>query len=132
MISIVVPTVVGRERHLKACLAAYDRYTSDFEVHVITGRPTCGRAWVDGAKVATGDYIHFSADDLEPFASWWQSAIQVTDIGLLPAPRILNSNGDLETCGGSDGFTERMTGHKTDFTRIPFLSRAQWEEIRPL
>ena len=131
MISIVVPTVVGREQHLKACLAAYDRYTTDFEVHVITGRPTCGEAWLAGAEKATGDYIHFSADDLEPFSGWWQAGKHFVDSGFLPAPRILKSDGTLETCGGSDGFSELPTGHLTDFTRIPFMGRDQWKRIRP-
>ena len=132
MISVIVPTVPGREKHLEACLAAYDRYTTDFEVHVIVGRPTCGEAWLAGADKAVGDYIHFSADDLEPFDGWWRAAVHVADTGFLPAPRILKADGTLETCGGSDGFGELPTGRQTDFTRIPFMARHQWNLIRPL
>lgn len=132
MISVIVPTVPGREQHLEACLAAYDRHTAGHEVHVIPGRSTCGQAWLDGADLATGDILHFSADDLEPHHGWWQAAQHVTDTGFLPAPRILKADGTLETCGGSDGFAELPTGHRTDFTRIPFLTRSQWEQIRPL
>ena len=131
MVSIVVPTVSGRERHLEACLSAYDRYTTDFEVHVIMGRPTCGEAWLAGADQAAGDYLHFSADDLEPLAGWWQAAVWTADNGHLPAPRILKADGTLETCGGTDGFQELPNGHLTDFPRIPFMTRLQWELIRP-
>lgn len=132
MISIVVPTVKGREHHLKKCLKAYEETTDDYEIHVLLDRPACGQAWVEGAEVATGDYLHFSADDLEPFPGWWQAAMYTADAGVLPAPRILNTDGTLQTCGGQDGFEERPTGYSTDFSRIPFMTRAQWEQIAPI
>ena len=132
MISVIVPTVAGREQHLAECLAAYAAHTTDYELHVIADRPTCGAAWVEGATKASGDYIHFSADDLQPLDGWWQAGVQVVDLGLQPAPRILNGDGTLQTCGGSDGFTEIPTGHRTDFSRIPFMSREQWDKLSPL
>lgn len=131
MISVIVPTVKGRERFLGECLASYAAHTTDYELHVIADRATCGIAWLDGADKAEGDYIHFSADDLQPLAGWWQPAVQLCDMGILPAPRILNGDGTLQTCGGQDGFEEKPTGHLTDFTRIPFMSREQWTRIRP-
>ena len=132
MITIVVPTIKGRERFLGECLASYAAHTKDYEIHVIADRPTCGRAWLDGADKAEGDYIHFSADDLQPLQGWYLEAIRTADAGYLPAPRILNGDGTLQTCGGQDGFRELPTGWRTDFSRIPFLSREQWEQARPL
>lgn len=130
MISIIIPTVKGRERFLDECLASYAAHSHDYELHVIVDRPACGIAWVEGAEKAVGDYIHFSADDLQPLQGWQEAAIQTADMGVLPAPRILNGDGSLQTCGGNDGFIERPTGHITDFTRIPFMRRDQWEQIR--
>lgn len=132
MITVVIPTVTGREVLLENCVAAYKRTTAvplDIRVVVNDGFP-CGKAWAD--TLDTEQYVHFTADDLEPHPGWWQAAKQVADLGMLPAPRIVSHDGALETCGGQDGFRENPTGHPTDFTRIPFLTRHQWVEIRPL
>lgn len=127
-ISVIVPTIKSREGCLADCLAAYKATTDDYEVIVVKDRPVCGSAWVEGAERATGDYIHFSADDLTPHAGWAAAAIEVCSRGFLPAARVLNTDGTLQSCGGSDGWeTEHPTGYATDFSRIPFLSRAQWE-----
>lgn len=131
MISIVVPTVTGREHWLAECKASYAAHTTDYELIVVEDRPTCGQAWLEGADQCAGDFIHFSADDLQPHAGWWKAAVACTDLNLLPAPRIVNTDGSLQTCGGSDGFAELPTGTRTDFTRIPFMSRTQWDLIRP-
>ena len=134
MISVIVPTVQGRERFLAECLASYAAHTTDYEIHVIADRETCGQAWLDGADKAEGDYIHFSADDLQPLQGWWQAAIRVCDLGLLPAPRILNGDGTLQTCGGNDQWNnphENPNGTLVDYSRIPFLTRQQWDDTRP-
>lgn len=132
MISVIIPTVEGREDQLRDCLASYAAHTTDYEMIVIVndGHP-CGHGWVEGAQVAVGEYIHFSADDLQPHAGWAEAAKATASLGVLPAPRILTAAGELETCGGEDGFEERPTGYRTDFTRIPFLTREQWATISP-
>lgn len=133
MISVVVPTISGREAYLAACLAAYEETTVDVELIVVRDRPVCGEAWVGGAAKSRGDYIHFSADDLTPHPGYAAAAMEVCNRGFLPAPRILNDDGTLQSCGGSDGWeTEHATGEQTDFSRIPFLSRNQWERISEL
>lgn len=71
MISVVIPTVAGREHSLERCLAAY-RATADVELIVLADRQTCGVAWQEGIEQATGDYLHLSADDLEPHPGWDQ------------------------------------------------------------
>lgn len=135
MISVIVPTVTGREHWLAECKASYAAHTKDYELIVIENRPTCGEAWVEGASKAQGEFIHFSADDLQPHAGWQQAAEQVVGLGLLPAPRIVNTDQTLQSCGGSDQWNnphENPTGLRVDFPRIPFMSRGQWEAIRPL
>jgi hypothetical protein len=130
LISVVVPTIQGRSRYLDVCLAAYEETSPGCEVLVVRDKPVCGLAWVEGAAQATGDYIHFSADDLVPHAGWDVAAREVVRRGFLPAPRILNDDETLQSCGGSDGWeTEHPTGYQTDFARIPFLARELWDRI---
>lgn len=129
MISIIVPTVTGREEFLAKCEAAYAAHTDDYELIVVTDEPTCGLGWNKGAAQATGDYLHLTCDDLEPHPGWWQAARAVCDDGFLPAPRILNTDGSLQSCG--DWEREQQTGTATEFTRLPFLSRDQWERFGP-
>ena len=131
MISVVVPTITGRELYLAACVAAYEKTTDDYELIVVPGKPVCGAAWVEGVDRAGGEFIHFSADDLVPHSGWATAAVEVCARGFLPAPRILNDDGTLQSCGGSDAWeVEKETGEQTDFSRIPFLSREQWQTIQ--
>jgi hypothetical protein len=127
LISVVIPTVAGREASLERCLAAYG---DDVGTIVLRDRPTCGIAWQEGAELARGDFLHFSADDLEPHPGWAEAAIEAVECGYLPAPRILNADGTLQSCGlwGE----EQGEGELTPFTRIPFLSREQWELVDPM
>lgn len=131
MISVVIPTIAGREHWLKRCLKAYkDTSPADTEFIVIHDKPACGIAWNEGIEQAQGDYIHLSADDLEPHSGWWQHAVQICDEGNLPAPRLLNSDGTLQACG--DNEVEKEDGVVVGFTRVPFLSREQAETIYPV
>jgi hypothetical protein len=133
VISVIVPTIDGRESYLKDCLASYAAHTSDYEVIVVPNKPNCGLAWTEGADLAVGSELHFSADDLQPHAGWSQAAMEVVERGFLPAPRILNTDGSLQSCGGEEAWErEQPTGARAGFSRIPFLSRQQWERIRLL
>jgi glycosyltransferase involved in cell wall biosynthesis len=125
VISVIIPTIQGREFHLKRCLAAYALSSEPFEVLIVQDKPTCGEAWQAGAEKATGDYLHFSADDLEPHDGWWEPAIACAESGKLPCPRILSPDGSLESCG--QWGQEMDEGVETNIARIPFLSREMWE-----
>ena len=127
MITAIVPTVEGREHYLEKCIASFGQ---DVEVIVKHGFPTCGKAWLEGLNEATGDYLLGAADDFEMHPGWQVDATRFADMGYLPAPRILNTDGSLQSCGEWE--TEAMTGSPTEFARTPFLSRAQWEIISPL
>jgi hypothetical protein len=128
LISIVIPTIKRREHFLRECLSSYAATTTDYEVIIIEGKPACGPAWVEGADRVVGDYIHFSADDLRAHVGWSEAACEVVDRGFIPAPRILNSDGSIQSCG--DWGVESPTGERTEYTRIPFLSKHQWSQIR--
>jgi Glycosyl transferase family 2 len=130
MISVVVPTIVGREDHYARCVAAYERTLGD-QLQLITMRdfPTCGEAWNAGAEQATGEYLHFSADDLEPHDGWLEPAIQAVRRGYLPAPRIVNPDGQLDYCGHHG--VELPDKAIVAMSVIPFMTRQQWDRIGP-
>ena len=129
-VSIICPTVTGREESLARTHAAYCRYTSDFEFIVIKDLPTCGHAWNAGYKEATGDYIHLTADDIEPFSPWAEIGVASVEAGFLPCARVLNSDGSLQSCGNNPD--EVPDGTPSDLARIPFMSREQAEAIFPI
>ena len=126
MISVICPTIDGREEHFQRCEKAYaDNTSTAYEFIVIRNEPTCGIAWQKGSEQAKGDYIHFTADDLEPWTNWDKEAREMADDDWLPAPIIWNAHGQhIEAIGPTlyDGF----------FTRIPFCTRSQWEAIGPM
>ena len=125
MITIVCPTVRGREPSYEFCMAAYEATTvDDFQFITIFGEDACGKAWEKGARQMVGDYLHFTADDLEPLDGWDIEARLSADDGLLPAPIIYTrDSGQVEELGVTpDGF----------FSRIPFCTREQWQKIGPM
>ena len=131
MISIVCPTITGREHWLERCQIAYCETTdTECEFIVIKDATACGIAWNQGCEEARGDYIHFTADDIEPTPGWWEVGIEWIKKGVLPAPRILNTDGTLQSCG--DNNQEWPTGAETVVARIPFCSREQMERIFPI
>ena len=132
MISIIIPTITGREHHLARCLHAYSETLDKcpHEIIVIRDRPTCGIAWNEGIDRAKGDYIHLSADDLEPHEDWWLAAFVTCSHGHLPEARILNSDGSLHSCGFDA--TERDDGEIAAFGRIPFFPRDLLPVVFPI
>lgn len=125
MIQVICPTIAGREDSVRRCMAAYEQRTVD-EVNfiVVYGEETCGKAWQRGVELAGAGYRHFTADDLEPLGGWDIDARQAADDGLLPAPVIYTrDSGQVEQLGVTpDGF----------FSRIPFCTEKQWEQIGPM
>ena len=125
MISVICPTVQGREQSYERCKRTYHERTID-EIQFITvhDMPSAGTAWNLGVEEATGDYIHFTADDLEPLEGWDGEARRAADDGILPAPVIYTrDSGQIEPLGTlPDGL----------FTRIPFCTSQQWQKISPM
>lgn len=132
LISVVIPTIGGREDHYQRCAAAYrERTSAPLEIITETGHPACGLAWQAGASRAQGDYIHLTCDDLEPLPGWDTAAVQTADAGFLPAPRVADARtGQLQSRPAWG--QEFADGTDTGVTVIPFLTREQWTAVQPL
>lgn len=130
-VSVVLPTITGREHWLEKAKQSYEEALKGFSFEFIIPRdcPTVGIAWNAAAQIARGDYLNLSADDIEAHRGFAPAAMEKVDAGFLPAPRILNTDGSLQSCG--DWETEQEDGETTEFTRLPFLSRKQWDLIGP-
>lgn len=130
MITVVIPTVPGREDTLKHVLEA----TKGQDVIVLTDRDTCGAAWVHGAVKAEGDYIAFLADDLEPHPGFWDAMTEAVDAGQHPAATVLNEDGSKQSCGGAGGDVCRgdcEDWQPVEWSPTPFISREWWPLLAP-
>ena len=134
-VAIVVPTIPGREEDLERCLDAYRETAPQAKVYVEFGHPSCGTAWIAGAKKAAGDgfdFLHLTADDLEPHAGWLDVAVDTVNRGYIPTPLVYHPNGELESAGLSGFGCYR--GEYDDWmivegTTVPFLTAVQWDRI---
>ena len=132
-LSIVVPTITGREESLAETVEAYEQHTKgcSHEIIIIKDEPTWPEACNAGYYQSKGDNILFGADDLDPLKGWWKRAlIHLRDNDELPAPRVYDNMGPF----GGRQFANEIDGKDGDlthFTRIPFMRRDQWERIGP-
>ena len=130
MISIVLPTITGREESLERAYEGYKRTLigEPYEIIIITDAPNWPAACNNGYAKSKGEVVHFTADDLEPLPGWHLEALLHLSVhDELPAPRVMNYRADGEFANESDG----PDGARTDFTRIPIMTRDQWERIGP-
>jgi len=130
-ITVVIPTVSGREADLVRCLDAYHaRSTCDVNAVTFKDLGNCAEGWNAGAAFAKGDYLHFSADDLEPHEGWDVAAIEAVEAGVLPAPRIVNPAGKLDYCGVHN--VEMEDWARVQMSVIPFMPVDLWKRIGPV
>lgn len=133
VITVVIPTVPGREDHLERCTRAYaENATGNYDLDLIVehGHATCGLAWQAGAGNARGAFIHLTDDDIEPLPGWHAPALEAVRRGYLPAPQVCDPDGNPQSWPqpgrlGDDWAPVHMTS-------LPFCSREQWEKITPL
>jgi hypothetical protein len=134
-LAIVVPTIPGREEDLARCLEGYRLTAPDAKVYVEFGHPSCGAAWIAGAEKATEDgfdYLHFTADDLEPHDGWLDVAVDTVNRGFIPAPLVYHPSGELESAGlmnfGVYGgpYADWMY---VEGTTVPFITATMWHKI---
>lgn len=114
VLSIVLPTIKGREKDFSRTLAAYAERTPGVEIEWLLefDHPTVASAWNAGAAKATGEILHLGNDDLEPEeARWFQCASVALDAGFTPVGWI------REDVAGRFG---------RDFPRIPICKREWW------
>lgn len=129
-LSIVIPTVTGREHHLDRCLTSYAATVGAVEFIVIKDEASCSVAWNKGIEKATQEFIHLTADDLEVHPGSIEAGLRVVRDGMLPEARILNPDGSLFSCG-ADG-TERPSGEGAYFSRIPIFHRSLLDHVYPI
>jgi hypothetical protein len=124
MITVVIPTITGREAWLTQCLSAYrDTSPSDTQYIIELNQPTCGHGWVAGAKLAKGDYVQFSADDLEPVQDWWQEPLEMLEQRVVPACNVLTPQFTPATCDSPLG----NLGHWPN-VQVPLLTKKMLQE----
>jgi hypothetical protein len=132
-VAIVVPTIPGREADVSRCVKAYRRTAPDATIYIERDHPSCGAAWIAGAhKAAPFDYLHLTADDLEPHAGWLETARETVDKGYIPAPLVYHPTGDLESAGLAGFGCYR--GEYDDWmliegTTVPFVTAEMWDAI---
>lgn len=134
-VAVVIPTIEGREADLERCVSAYERTAPDARLYVEHDHSSCGAAWITGAERAAEDgfdYLHLTADDLEPHPGWLEAAVETVDQGFIPAPLVYHPSGPLESAG-LVGFG-CYTGSHQDWaliegTTVPFLTREMWDAI---
>lgn len=129
LLSIILPTIEGREESLERCWFAYSATApEEIEIIVVWDKANWPTACNEGFRRAEGDYLHFTADDLEPLAGWWQEALAWLDsYDELPAPKVMNYSADGVWDNAVDG-PDKGVPH---FTRIPIMTCSQYERIGP-
>jgi len=127
-ITVVIPTITGREHWLTKCSNSYHMTTGSIYIQkiILKDRPSCAVAWNEGIAEAKAPFIHLSADDLVAHPGWWQAAETATDY--VPAPMILNTDGSLQSCGDAD---EVPDGTECEVARIPWASTELMRAIGP-
>lgn len=135
-IAVVIPTITGREHWLKRCKVAY-RGNSKHHVILlpIRDRPTCGVAWNEGwsrlARLwpAGPDFLHLSADDLEPQPGWDEAAVEACEKRLLPCPLQIHADGTPWQWGRSTVPVPDWT--PTTATTLPFMPWSLAGQVLP-
>jgi hypothetical protein len=136
MISVIMPTVPGREEIYARCRDAYlEHGCGPHRLEFITehDHPAVGYGWQAGAEKATGDFLHFTNDDCEPHPGWWEPAVEAVQRGFIPAPQVYGPEGDPQAPPQWGVVSPDWTPlPPQNAAVIPFLSRAQWEKVQPL
>lgn len=117
-ISIVIPTIKGRESWLEKCLEGYKQTAPLAEVIIIRDAPSCGVAWEEGYAQTTRPYIHFTADDIVPCRDWYREALKWLDLDTIPAANVRNQRGGPNHCDSPLG----EMGHVPNIL-VPLLKR---------
>ena len=92
LLSVIIPTITGREDWLERCLTAYKETSpANTEFIVVKDEPTCGHAWIEGYRRSSGTYVHFTADDIQPLPLWWREPMAVLAAGRIPAANVLDT-----------------------------------------
>ena len=130
-LSVIMPTISGREESCAWMVAAYRERTPGVELEIVNPKdyPSWPAGCNAGQLLATGDVLHFAADDLEPLPGWSEPMLRCVAAGEIPAPQLWDfARGDGPPVNqAADG----MPGNCTAFSRVPSLTRAMAEAVGP-
>ena len=127
-ISVVMPTITGREEMWSWITPLYAERAPGFDVELCC--PKDYPNWPTGINAATptGDYLVYTADDLEPLEGWADAMVATLDRGEIPAPQVWNWKREGRPV---DERVDGPPGAITAFSRIPALTREMAEAIGP-
>ena len=127
MLSIIVPTISGREESLERTIRSYETTLAgiDHQLIVVKDESSWPRACNVGYQQAQGDIIHWTADDLEAAPGWYTDVPAFLERDEIPAPTVFDYRPDGKFANAEDG----PDGALTWFTRVPICRRDQAERI---
>ena len=133
VVSVVVPTLTGREDLEEQARAAFKETCKGTEIEwiLVKDKGVAGEAWNAGADLATGDFLMLACDDMVPHSGWLEAAVTAASEGVYPAPRIVNVDGALQNCGTFGGgmtLGELRDGASVPVSEIPFVKREWWQK----
>lgn len=136
LVSIILPTITGREDLLDVTRKAYEETVEgEAEILVVRERPTIGEAWNAGAESAEGEYLLLGADDLVPFPGAVEAGIEAAADGIYPSPWITNPDGSTVARGSLGGgmVLTAETPERTvcNSSPIPLLRSTAWQDVGP-
>lgn len=130
LISIIIPTIKGREESYAQMVAAYRERTPGHTLNIVTPRdfPNWAAACNEGMTRAKGKVFAFGSDDLEPLPGWADAMLGTLKAGEIPAPQLWNYVQDGPPVNEvQDG----PPGSITAFSRVVALTREMAEQIGP-
>lgn len=138
-LSIIHPTITGREESLERMLEAYRQRTDGFDVEYITVKdfPNWPAGVNAGSKLASGDVWFYGADDVEPLEGWADAMMRTISAGEVPAGYYWDHpQGAVEPCGYTPSgapvnAVDGPPGSVPVFSRGPALTRALAERVGP-
>jgi hypothetical protein len=133
-VSVLIPTVSGRETFLEMCVTGYLRNTPawvDLEFVILRDRLTCGVGWQEAAERASGTYLHFSNDDIVPRTGWLEPLVHAALCGYVVAPWI--QHGDWGGFyGAAPGVGQEDDWQDVDHSAMPFCERERFKRVGPI
>lgn len=130
-ISVIMPTITGREESCATMVAHYRARTPGYELEILNPKdyPNWPAGCNAGMAQATGDIFAFGSDDLEPLPGWADAMVGCLLRGELPAPQVWDWQ-------KSDGPPVNLAqdgppGSIPLFTRVVALTREMAEAIGP-
>lgn len=125
-ISIIIPTITGREEWAERSAKSYLMETPGAEIIIIKDQISCGLAWNLGAAQATRDYLHFTADDITPHFGWWERAMRWIDQGIVPACNVRDRHGESAWCDSPLGDMGLWPNILVPFINRKMLGNGEW------